>query len=233
MREAAQSDASRNLAFKDGGKSFFRRVYEYYSFGRTRSRKRLSGGENIGILQNPAHFDGRHIPQNIKEQTALGKLAKTFIDAGNLVPDDVVIDLVKDRLSNDDCKNGYILDGFPRTIPQAIALDKVADIDVVLNIDVPFDVIEDRLTGRRVCICGATYHVSQLNGRDTCEKCGQKLFIRDDDKIETVKARLKVYEEQTAPLVEYYQGLGLVKTIKGRDTVDETFEEVKKVLDTL
>lgn len=171
--------------------------------------------------------------KNIKEQTALGKLAKTFIDAGNLVPDDVVIDLVKDRLSNDDCKNGYILDGFPRTIPQAIALDKVADIDVVLNIDVPFDVIEDRLTGRRVCICGATYHVSQLNGSDTCEKCGQKLFIRDDDKIETVKARLKVYEEQTAPLVEYYQGLGLVKTIKGRDTVDETFEEVKKVLDTL
>lgn len=171
--------------------------------------------------------------KNIKEQTALGKLAKTFIDAGNLVPDDVVIDLVKDRLSNDDCKNGYILDGFPRTIPQAIALDKVADIDVVLNIDVPFDVIEDRLTGRRVCICGATYHVSQLNGRDTCEKCGQKLFIRDDDKIETVKARLKVYEEQTAPLVEYYQGLGLAKTIKGRDTVDETFEEVRKVLDTL
>ena len=104
--------------------------------------------------------------KNIKEQTALGKLAKTFIDAGNLVPDDVVIDLVKDRLSNDDCKNGYILDGFPRTIPQAIALDKVADIDVVLNIDVPFDVIEDRLTGRRVCICGATYHVSQLNGRE-------------------------------------------------------------------
>ena len=171
--------------------------------------------------------------KNIKEQTALGKLAKTFIDAGNLVPDDVVIDLVKDRLSNDDCKNGYILDGFPRTIPQAIALDKVADIDVVLNIDVPFDVIEDRLTGRRVCICGATYHVSKLNGRDTCEKCGQKLFVRDDDKIETVKARLKVYEEQTAPLVEYYQGLGLVKTIKGRDTVDETFEEVRKVLDTL
>ena len=171
--------------------------------------------------------------KNIKEQTALGKLAKTFIDAGNLVPDDVVIDLVKDRLSNDDCKNGYILDGFPRTIPQAIALDKVADIDVVLNIDVPFDVIEDRLTGRRVCICGATYHVSQLNGWDTCEKCGQKLFIRDDDKIETVKARLKVYEEQTAPLVEYYQGLGLVKMIKGRDTVDETFEEVRKVLDTL
>lgn len=171
--------------------------------------------------------------KNIKEQTALGKLAKTFIDAGNLVPDEVVIDLVKDRLSADDCKNGYVLDGFPRTIPQAVALDKVAKTDVVLNIDVPFDVIEERLTGRRVCICGATYHVSQLDGSDTCAKCGQKLFIRDDDKIETVKARLKVYEEQTAPLVEYYQGMGLVRNIKGRDTVEETFEEVKKVLDTL
>ena len=171
--------------------------------------------------------------KNIKEQTALGKLAKTFIDAGNLVPDEVVIDLVKDRLSADDCKNGYVLDGFPRTIPQAVALDKVAKIDVVLNIDVPFDVIEERLTGRRVCICGATYHVSQLGGSDTCAKCGQKLFIRDDDKIETVKARLKVYEEQTAPLVEYYQGMGLVRNIKGRDTVEETFEEVKKVRDTL
>ena len=170
---------------------------------------------------------------NIKNGTELGAKAKEYMDKGLLVPDELVVDLVIDRFKADDCAKGYILDGFPRTIPQAIALDKVADIDVVLNIDVPFDVIEDRLTGRRVCICGATYHVSQLNGRDTCEKCGQKLFIRDDDKIETVKARLKVYEEQTAPLVEYYQGLGLVKTIKGRDTVDETFEEVRKVLDTL
>ena len=176
---------------------------------------------------------GDILRRNMKEGTPLGLKAKAFVESGGLVPDEVVIGLVEDRLSQEDCKNGYILDGFPRTIPQAIALDKVADIDVVLNIDVPFDVIEDRLTGRRVCICGATYHVSQLNGRDTCEKCGQKLFIRDDDKIETVKARLKVYEEQTAPLVEYYQGLGLVKTIKGRDTVDETFEEVRKVLDTL
>ena len=176
---------------------------------------------------------GDILRRNMKEGTPLGLKAKAFVESGGLVPDEVVIGLVEDRLSQEDCKNGYILDGFPRTIPQAIALDKVADIDVVLNIDVPFDVIEDRLTGRRVCICGATYHVSQLNGRDTCEKCGQKLFVRDDDKIETVKARLKVYEEQPAPLVEYYQGLGLVKTIKGRDTVDETFEEVRKVLDTL
>lgn len=233
MREAAQSDASRNLAFKDGGKSFSGEFMNIILLGAPGAGKGSQAAKISEYYKIPHISTGDIFRKNIKEQTALGKLAKTFIDAGNLVPDDVVIDLVKDRLSNDDCKNGYILDGFPRTIPQAIALDKVADIDVVLNIDVPFDVIEDRLTGRRVCICGATYHVSQLNGRDTCEKCGQKLFIRDDDKIETVKARLKVYEEQTAPLVEYYQGLGLVKTIKGRDTVDETFEEVRQVLDTL
>ena len=217
MREAAQSDASRNLAFKDGGKSFSGEFMNIILLGAPGAGKGSQAAKISEYYKIPHISTGDIFRKNIKEQTALGKLAKTFIDAGNLVPDDVVIDLVKDRLSNDDCKNGYILDGFPRTIPQAIALDKVADIDVVLNIDVPFDVIEDRLTGRRVCICGATYHVSQLNGRDT----------------ETVKARLKVYEEQTAPLVEYYQGLGLVKTIKGRDTVDETFEEVRKVLDTL
>ena len=171
--------------------------------------------------------------KNIKEQTALGKLAKTFIDAGNLVPDEVVIDLVKDRLAEEDCKKGYILDGFPRTIPQAIALEKVAKIDIVLNIDVPFNIIEARLTGRRVCICGATYHVSTLNGKDTCDKCGQKLFIRDDDKIETVKARLNVYKQQTEPLIEYYTAKGLVKTVIGIDSVEEIFNHIKQVLNTL
>ena len=191
MREAAQSDASRNLAFKDGGKSFSGEFMNIILLGAPGAGKGSQAAKISEYYKIPHISTGDIFRKNIKEQTALGKLAKTFIDAGNLVPDDVVIDLVKDRLSNDDCKNGYILDGFPRTIPQAIALDKVADIDVVLNIDVPFDVIEDRLTGRRVCICGATYHVSQLNGRDTCEKCGHKLFVRADDKIETVKPRLK------------------------------------------
>jgi adenylate kinases len=168
--------------------------------------------------------------KNIKEQTSLGKLAKSFIDAGGLVPDDVVIDLVQDRLSQTDAQNGYILDGFPRTIPQAEALAKVADIDIVLNIDVPFEVIEERLTGRRVCICGATYHVSALNGSDTCTKCGEKLFVRDDDKIETVKARLDVYLKQTAPLIDYYRGLGKLKDVKGRETAADTFKAVQEVL---
>jgi adenylate kinase len=153
---------------------------------------------------------GDILRRNIKEQTELGKMAKVFIDKGQLVPDEVVIGIVKSRLDEDDAKNGYILDGFPRTIAQAEALDKVASIDFVINIVVPFEVIEERLTGRRVCLCGATYHTSTLNGLDVCEKCGQKLFIRDDDKIETVKERLKVYQNQTAPLIEYYQKKGLV-----------------------
>lgn len=171
--------------------------------------------------------------RNIKEQTPLGKLAKSYIDAGELVPDNVVIDLVKDRLNESDAQNGYILDGFPRTIPQAEALDKVTNVDVVLNINVPFEVIEERLTGRRVCICGATYHVSMLDGNEICKKCGQPLFIRDDDKIETVKARLKVYLDQTAPLIDYYKARGVVKDITGRDTVENTFKGVKEVLQKL
>lgn len=183
--------------------------------------------EHYGI---PQISTGDIFRKNIKEQTPLGKLAKSYIDAGGLVPDDVVIDLVKDRLSWPDAQNGYILDGFPRTIPQAEALDTVANIDVVLNIDVPFEVIEERLTGRRVCICGATYHVSALGGKESCEKCGEKLFTRDDDKLETVKARLDVYLKQTAPLISYYEKQGKLKTVVGRETAKDTFVAVREVL---
>lgn len=171
--------------------------------------------------------------RNIKEGTPLGKLAKSYIDAGKLVPDQVVIDLVADRFAQPDAQKGFILDGFPRTIPQAEALDKVTKIDMAINIDVPFEIIEERLTGRRVCICGATYHTSTLAGKDTCQACGEKLFIRDDDKLETVKERLRVYNEQTAPLIDYYKANGLLVDIKGKSTVEETFEEVKEVLKAL
>lgn len=142
---------------------------------------------------------GDILRRNIKEGTELGKLAKSYIDAGALVPDDVVIGIVADRLSEADAQNGYVLDGFPRTIAQAEALDKVAKIDVAINIVVGFDVIVNRLSGRRVCVCGATYHTSSLGGRDTCAECGKKLFIRDDDKPETVKARLETYENRPRP----------------------------------
>ncbi|MEG2453263.1 MAG: adenylate kinase [Clostridia bacterium] len=184
----------------------------------------------ISAKYNIPHIStGDILRRNIKEQTQLGKLAKSYIDAGGLVPDDVVIDIVKNRLTEADAQKGYILDGFPRTLPQAEALDREANIDIVLNIVVPFEIIEERLTGRRVCICGATYHISTLKD-NICQKCGQPLFIRDDDKIETVKARLQVYLKQTAPLIEYYEAKGLVKNILGRDTVEHTFEGVKEVL---
>lgn len=173
---------------------------------------------------------GDILRRNIKDNTILGRLAKSFIDEGALVPDEVVIDIVKDRLDNADCANGYILDGFPRTISQAIELDKTAKIDVAINIDVPFEIIVERLSGRRVCTCGETYNVANLHGKEICKRCGSKLFIREDDKPETVKLRLKVYQNQTAPLIDYYEKQGKLINIKASGTIEEIFADVKKVL---
>ncbi len=174
---------------------------------------------------------GDILRRNMKEGTPLGLKAKAFVESGGLVPDEVVIGLVEDRLSQDDCKNGYILDGFPRTIAQAEALDKVARIDLAINIDVPFETIIDRLGGRRVCVCGETYHVSMLNGETTCKRCGKELFIRDDDKPETVKNRLRVYGDQTQPLIDYYRSQNKVVDIKANGTKEEIFADIKKVLE--
>lgn len=173
---------------------------------------------------------GDILRRNMKEGTPLGLKAKAFVESGGLVPDDVVIGLVKDRLEQDDCKNGYILDGFPRTIAQAQELDKVAKIDMAINIDVPFETIIERLGGRRVCVCGETYHISMLDGKTTCEKCGKELFIRDDDKPETVKNRLRVYQEQTQPLIDYYRAQGKIVDIVAKGTKEEIFADIKKVL---
>lgn len=174
---------------------------------------------------------GDILRRNMKEGTPLGLKAKAFVESGGLVPDEVVIGLVEDRLSQEDCKNGYILDGFPRTIAQAEALDKVARIDLAININVPFETIIDRLGGRRVCVCGETYHVSMLNGETTCKRCGKELFIRDDDKPETVKNRLKVYSDQTQPLIDYYRSQNKVVDIKANGTKEEIFADIKKVLE--
>ena len=173
---------------------------------------------------------GDILRRNIKEGTPLGLKAKSYIDAGGLVPDEVVIGLVEDRLREADCANGYILDGFPRTIAQAEALDRVARIDLAINIDVPFETIIERLGGRRVCVCGETYHVSMLNGETNCRKCGKPLFIRDDDKPETVKKRLDTYEKQTAPLINYYGAQGKLVNVKAVSSIEENFAAVKKVL---
>lgn len=174
---------------------------------------------------------GDILRRNMKEGTPLGLKAKAFVESGGLVPDEVVIGLVKDRLEQDDCKNGYILDGFPRTIAQAEALDKVAKIDMAINIDVPFEVIIERLGGRRVCVCGETYHVSMLGGKNSCSRCGKELFIRDDDKPETVKNRLRVYQEQTEPLIEYYRKQGKIVDIAAKGTKEDIFADIKKVLE--
>lgn len=173
---------------------------------------------------------GDILRKNIKEGTELGKAAKSFIDKGLLVPDGVVIDIVKDRLQQDDCANGYILDGFPRTVDQATALSDFANIDAVFNIAVPEELILSRITGRRMCSCGESYHVSWGIG-DTCTKCGAKLYQRDDDKEETVKARIEVYEKQTTPLIEYYEASGKIINVDGSQPLEDVFGKICRVID--
>lgn len=167
----------------------------------------------------------------IKEQTPTGLDAKRYMDKGELVPDEVVVAMVKERLAEPDCQNGYILDGFPRTVAQAEALDTIAHIDVALNIDVPDEIIIDRLSGRRVCTaCGGTYHVSMLQGTK-CPACGAELIQRDDDKPATVKNRLDVYQEKTAPLIQYYAKKGILSTASCSDGgVEENYRLVKAAL---
>ena len=175
---------------------------------------------------------------NIKERTELGKKAKTYMDAGDLVPDELVCDLVVDRIQQDDCTEGFILDGFPRTIPQAEALTNALNaieqkMEYALNIDVPDENIIHRMAGRRACVgCGATYHVefNPPKTADVCDVCGDALILRDDDKPETVTNRLNVYHEQTKPLIDYYEKQGIVHTIDGTQTMDEVFSDIRKIL---
>lgn len=164
---------------------------------------------------------------NIKGGTEIGKLAKSYIDAGKLVPDEVTCDIVKDRLTWDDAKSGYMLDGFPRNLFQAQELDKFANIDVCLNIDVDTALLMDRICGRRVCSCGESYHISTLGGRTTCAKCGGELYQRADDNPETVGARLETYFSQTAPLIDYYKSQGkLITVTSGEGSPDEVFAQI-------
>ena len=168
--------------------------------------------------------------ENIKGGTPLGVLAKSYIDKGALVPDEVVIKIVEDRLSREDCKNGFILDGFPRTIYQAEALKKIASIDVVVNLVVDDEAIVKRVAGRRMCRCGETYNVAFLNGSNVCAKCGGELYQRDDDKEETVKSRLEVYHKETAPLIDYYRKEGLLKDVDGSQGIEAVYADILKVL---
>ncbi len=195
-------------------------------------------GKGTQASKIQAHYNLLHISTgdifraNIKGGTEIGKLAKSYIDAGKLVPDEVTCDIVKDRLNWDDAKDGYMLDGFPRNVFQATELDKFAEIDLCLNIDVDEALLMDRICGRRVCSCGESYHVSTLNGATTCAKCGKELYQRADDNPETVKTRLDTYKSQTAPLIDYYRAQGKLATVtSGEMSPDEVFGQIKKILD--
>lgn len=171
---------------------------------------------------------------NIKNGTELGKKAKTYMDAGGLVPDELVCDLVADRIAQDDCKAGFILDGFPRTIPQAEALDAAVkklglEVDYAVDIEVPDENIIERMGGRRACVgCGATYHIvyNAPKTENVCDNCGGSLILRDDDKPETVKHRLDVYHEQTQPLIDYYQKQGKLLTVDGTKSLEDVFASI-------
>ena len=175
---------------------------------------------------------------NIKEGTELGKKAKSYMDQGLLVPDELTLELIMDRFQNPDCANGYVLDGFPRTIPQAEALTAALEkngetIDYAINVEVPDENIVARMSGRRACLaCGATYHVVYAPTKEEgiCDRCGEKLGLRDDDKPETVKKRLDVYHSQTQPLIDYYTKQGKLVEVDGTQNVDAVFDAIVKIL---
>jgi len=191
--------------------------------------------EKYGI---PQISTGDLLRAAVSAGTQLGKEAKSYMDRGELVPDRVVLGMVEERLKRDDCKKGYILDGFPRNVAQAEALDKMLNdlgmsLDAALSVDVPFDDLMKRLTGRRTCkACGQMYNIyfNPPKKEGVCDKCGGELFQRDDDKEETIKKRLEVYNSQTSPLIDYYSKKGILKSVNGTGSIDEIFANICKVL---
>lgn len=175
---------------------------------------------------------------NIKNGTQLGAEAKKYMDAGRLVPDELTVKILLDRVAQDDCRNGYVLDGFPRTIPQAEVLDKALtelgdQVDYAINVDVPDENIVKRMSGRRACLaCGATYHIEHVPPKEEgiCDRCHGELVLRDDDKPETVKNRLNVYHDQTQPLIEYYTKKGILKTVDGTVDMNDVFSAIVAIL---
>lgn len=201
--------------------------------GKGTQAKRIA--EKYGI---PHISTGDIFRANIKNGTELGKKAKTYMDQGALVPDELVVDLVVDRVAQEDAKNGYVLDGFPRTIPQAEALDaalaKINEkVDYAINVEVPDENIIDRMSGRRACVaCGGTYHVkyNPTKAEGICDSCGGKLILRDDDQPDTVKNRLQIYHEQTQPLIDYYSNQGIMKEVDGTVDMNDVFHAIVEIL---
>ena len=181
-------------------------------------------------LKIPHISTGDIFRKNLKEETAVGLKAKAYIDKGQLVPDEVTCEIVELRLKEKKKKNGFLLDGFPRNLQQAKALDKMTSLDKVVNLDVDLKALAGRLTGRRVCDkCGESYHISTKKD-EVCDKCGGKLYQRADDTLETVNSRLEVYSASTAPLIEYYKDKGILVDVDGMQSIEQVFESVKKVL---
>lgn len=175
---------------------------------------------------------------NIKNGTELGMEAKKYMDQGLLVPDELTVKILLDRVAQADCGQGYVLDGFPRTIPQAEVLDEALNklgeqIDYAINVDVPDENIVKRMSGRRACLkCGATFHLEHVppKAEGICDSCGSELVLRDDDKAETVQNRLRVYHEQTQPLIEFYTGKGILKTVDGTVDMQDVFAAITAIL---
>lgn len=201
-------------------------------------------GKGTQAKKISAKYDIPHISTgdifraNIKNGTELGKKAKSYMDQGLLVPDELTVDLVMDRIQKEDCKNGYILDGFPRTIPQAEALDQALKalgekLDYAIEVDVPDENIVKRMAGRRACVhCGATYHIvhAPTKVENICDACGGDLILRDDDKPETVTKRLTVYHDQTKPLIDYYKEEDILATVDGTADLEDVFKAVVAIL---
>ena len=188
----------------------------------------------VDTFKLPHISTGEIFRENIKNETPIGVQAKVYIDQGFLVPDDVTCEIVKERISREDCENGFLLDGFPRTIPQAEALDTMTKVDIVINLDVDQALLLERLCGRRVCKdCGESYHVSRLNGETKCVRCGGELYQRKDDNPETVQSRLDVYNAQTAPLIAYYKRKGILFNVSGNATPDEVNATVTEKLNAM
>jgi adenylate kinase len=207
-------------------------------FGPPGAGKGTQAKKMVDFYGIPQISTGDILRANVKEGTELGLAAKGYMDKGELVPDEVLIGIIKNRLKEQDCEKGFILDGYPRTIPQADALAVILNeidkpIDVVLNLEVPDEELIERISGRLICSnCGASYHriFNPPKKAGICDICGGKLFQRADDKEEAVRNRLNVYKKQTEPLIDYYSKLGLLVTLDGTKDIDEVFEEIKAAL---
>lgn len=206
-------------------------------FGPPGAGKGTQAKKMVDYYRIPQISTGDILRANVREGTELGLAAKKYMDKGELVPDEVLIGIIKNRLKEQDCEKGFILDGYPRTIPQADALAVILDeidkpIDAVLNLEVPDEELVERISGRLMCNCGASYHrtFNPPKKDEICDICGGKVFQRADDKEEAVKTRLSVYKKQTEPLIDYYAKQGVLITLDGTKDIDEVFEEIKAVL---